>query len=58
MLTPLAPLVAGVFGWLDPTDAWMGLLWVFGSVVRVAQALEDGDVPERARLRFIAWTIG
>jgi hypothetical protein len=58
MLMPLGPLAAGAFGWFRPTDAWVGLLWTFLPVMHVAQALEDGDIPERARPRFIAWTIG
>ncbi len=59
LLAPFPPLAAGVFGWLDPSEAWWGV-WVLpvATAVQIAQAWERGDIPEWARPRWIAWAIG
>lgn len=60
LATLLPPLAVGVFGWFDPTDAWVGV-WVvpIGIAVTTALAWERGDIPpEWAQRRVIAWTIG
>jgi hypothetical protein len=59
VLMPLPPLAVGVFGWLDPSEAWRGV-WVLpvATAMHIAQAWEEGDIPERARPRWIAGMIG
>lgn len=60
LLVPLGPLTAGVFGFLDPSEAWMGV-WVapVGAAMHIAQDWEDGKIPERARRpRWIALMMG
>jgi hypothetical protein len=60
LVTPLGPLTAGVFGWLYPSEAWWGV-WVLpaGTAMHIAQAWEDGKIPEEARRpRWIALEMG
>jgi len=51
-------LGVGVSGWFWPTDAWRGLWVAFLPAVITAQAEDRGNIPERARPRWIAWAIG
>ncbi len=59
LLAPLAPLAAGVFGWLDPSEAWRGV-WALpvATAVHISMEWERGGILERARPRWIAWMIG
>jgi hypothetical protein len=61
LVTPLAPLTAGVFGWLYPSEApwWGALMLPAGTTMHIAQKWEDGKIPERERRpRWIALEIG
>jgi hypothetical protein len=60
MLAPLPPLAAGVFGWFQPTCAWVGLGLAFGPIVTVAMDYDGviSIVPKEPRPRWTAWAIG
>jgi hypothetical protein len=59
LLAPLGPLAAGVFGWLDPSEAWVGVLLPVGTAIQTTHAWERGKLSEWERQpRFIALKMG
>jgi len=59
LVLPLPLLGLGVWGWLRPTEAWLGLVLALLPVVNLAMARDQREVPEWARPRWmVAWAIG